>query len=122
MHETGLVRLPPLAPAALAIALTGTALTACGGSVGPATKATGDLVISGYTYAPVTLMVAPHQVVTVVNRDRVTHDVQSDKRGLFGMADVSGGKGGSFAAPGTPGTYTYFCSFHPDMHGTLTVR
>ncbi len=122
MHETGLVRLHPLAPAALAIALTGPALTACGGSVGPATKATGDVIISGYAYSPATLTVAPRQTLTVVNRDRVTHDLSSDRRGLFGVAALGGGKSGTFTAPSTPGTYSYFCSFHPDMHGTLTVR
>lgn len=69
--------------------------------------------------APVT--VSPGARVTVTNLDSAPHTVTADDGSAFNV-DVKGSGGtGTFTAPMQPGTYTYHCIYHPQMHGTLTV-
>ncbi|WP_155855688.1 cupredoxin domain-containing protein [Arthrobacter sp. 9MFCol3.1] len=37
-------------------------------------------------------------------------------------AEVKGGGTDTCTAPAKPGSYTYHCTFHPGMHGTLVVK
>ncbi|WP_024368262.1 cupredoxin domain-containing protein [Arthrobacter sp. TB 26] len=70
--------------------------------------------------APVT--VSPGATVTVTNLDSAAHTVTADDGSAFNV-DVKGSGGtGTFTAPMQPGTYTYHCIYHPQMHGTLTVK
>lgn len=97
-------------------AATTTAESATGAPVSAA-----KITIANFRYSPATLTVAPGATITVTNKDAAPHDVDSDDRTSFNTKPV--GKGGTFTftAPMTPGTYGYFCSVHPDMHGTLIV-
>jgi plastocyanin len=80
------------------------------------------IAIAGYAYDPNPLVVRPGATIPVTNADGVTHDIASDTPGLFKAVDVMKGTPVTFTAPTTPGTYTYFCSYHPKrMHGALTV-
>ena len=63
---------------------------------------------------------APGSVVTVVNRDQVTHTLTSTS-GHFNTGDIPAGRSTSFTAPTTPGRYGYLCSIHQYMSGTLIV-
>lgn len=70
--------------------------------------------------APVT--VSPGATVTVTNLDSAPHTVTADEGSAFNV-DVKGSGGtATFAAPMQSGTYTYHCIYHPQMHGTLTVK
>ena len=80
------------------------------------------IAIAGFAFEPNPLVVRPGSRIHVTNADSVTHDVASDSPGLFKAVDVVNGTPGTFTAPTKPGTYTYFCSYHPKrMHGSLTV-
>jgi plastocyanin len=57
--------------------------------------------------------------VTLVNRDGVNHTLTADD-GAFNVK-VAGNKSVTFRAPAKAGTYTFFCTIHPEMTGTLVV-
>jgi plastocyanin len=64
--------------------------------------------------------VDPGATVTVTNDDSETHSVTADGTGGFDV-DVPPGTSKTFTAPSTAGSYPFHCSFHSNMHGTLTV-
>jgi plastocyanin len=79
-----------------------------------------QITISGFAYSG-DLTVTPGEKVTVTNKDSVTHTL-TGKGGGFDTGDVQGnGATGSFTAPAKAGSYQLTCTFHPSMHGTLTV-
>jgi plastocyanin len=47
--------------------------------------------------------------------------VTADQGSAFDV-DIRGGGTATFTAPTAPGTYAYHCTYHPNMHGTLTVK
>ncbi|WP_426990570.1 cupredoxin domain-containing protein [Pseudarthrobacter sp. Y6] len=97
-------------------------------SPGPGTATTGavnpgapTITIKDFEYgAPLT--VAPGALVTVTNVDAAGHTVTADQGKAFDV-DVKGSGGtATFTAPSAPGSYPYHCAYHPNMHGTLTVK
>lgn len=89
---------------------------------GPATAAaTMAITIRDFGYgAP--LLVPARAALTITNMDSAAHTVTADDGSAFDV-DVKGSGGtATLTAPSTPGTYTYHCRYHPNMHGTLTVR
>jgi plastocyanin len=94
------------------------------GTVSPpaiTTPAANSIAIKDFDYgAPVT--VSPGTVVTVTNVDSARHTVTADDGGTFAV-DVAGNGGtATFTAPATPGSYPFHCTYHPRMHGMLTVK
>ena len=94
------------------------------GTAGPpvvTTPATNSMAIKDFDFGtPVT--VSPGAVVTVTNLDSARHTVTADHAGAFDV-DVAGNGGtATFAAPATPGTYPFHCTYHPRMKGSLTVK
>ncbi|ERB50152.1 copper-binding protein [Rhodococcus sp. P27] len=78
------------------------------------------IVISGFGYStPESVM--PGQVLTIQNNDTVEHSVTSDTAGLFNE-DIEAGETETITVPNEPGTYTFHCTYHPSMRGTLTVK
>lgn len=77
--------------------------------------------ISNFAFSPSSVSVRAGQTVTWVNQDSATHDVTS----TGGPAQFASGplaQGQSFSQTfSAPGTYSYFCSIHPQMTGTVTV-
>lgn len=64
------------------------------------------------------------QKLVVVNDDAVTHDLQvkDDSGGIlnFETAPLKGGQHFNAAIVAyEPGTYEYFCSYHPEMRGQI---
>lgn len=110
------------------------ALSGCSGSsspraASPSSPATTSrdgssaaLTIQSFAYSPTPLTVAPGAQVAVTNKDSAEHTATSDQKGLFKADDIKQGQTVSFTAPTKPGTYTFFCDYHPSMHGTLVVR
>jgi plastocyanin len=78
-----------------------------------------ELHIAGFSYDPNPLTVAPGATIEVTNADSATHDVKGED---FKSADVDKGKTVSFTAPSKPGSYSYVCSYHSNMKGTLVVK
>jgi len=94
-----------------------TALSAAPSS--PAAAAAATITIDNFKFTDVT--VPPGAQVTVVNNDSAEHSVTSDTAGAFDV-EVEGKKQVTFTAPTQPGTYPFHCTYHPSMHGTLTVQ
>lgn len=90
-------------------------------TAGPATAGAPAITIKDFEYgAPLT--VGPGAVVTVTNMDSAGHTVTSDQGQAFDV-DVRGGGGtATFTAPSEPGAYPYYCTYHPNMRGMLTVK
>jgi plastocyanin len=97
-----------------------TAPTSTTTSTTQATTAAASITIRNFDFgAPVS--VAPGAVVSVVNMDSAAHTVTADQGSAFDV-DIRGGGTATFTAPTAPGTYAYHCTYHPNMHGTLTVK
>jgi plastocyanin len=71
-------------------------------------------------YVPDPIRVRVGQTVTWINRDTDPHDVTADQ-GAFASGPIPAGLSFSWT-PTAPGTYTYTCTLHPDMHGVVIVR
>ncbi len=80
------------------------------------------VTIDNFAFAPADLTIAAGTRVEWINQDDEPHSiVVADPA----MPLKSGGldTGETFAATfDRPGTYAYFCSIHPQMTGTITVR
>lgn len=108
-----------------------TALTGCGssgssdaGSKGGSTKAdtavAGDKIsIKDFLYAPMVLKAKVGQDITVTNEDRAPHTITADDKS-FDSGDLQMGKSFTFKVA-KAGTYTYICTIHQYMKGTLEV-
>ncbi|GAA2503388.1 cupredoxin domain-containing protein [Terrabacter carboxydivorans] len=64
--------------------------------------------------------VAPGAKVTIKNGDSEAHTVTS-KNGGFDIK-IDPGSSATITAPMKPGTYTFVCTFHGNMSGTLVVQ
>lgn len=80
------------------------------------------ITIKNFAFDPPALTVKAGTVVTWMNHDSAPHAIVSDT-GLpetFSSDTLSTGLSYSFTFT-RPGTYTYHCSIHPSMTGTVTV-
>lgn len=73
-----------------------------------------------WTYDPNNLMVSVGTTVTWTNTGAVAHTVTSDDGASFDSGSVDPQATFTFR-PETAETYTYHCTFHPWMAGTLAV-
>ncbi|MET4095541.1 cupredoxin domain-containing protein [Arthrobacter sp. UYCu712] len=78
-----------------------------------------EILIKGFKYQGAET-VSPGTVVTVTNEDIEAHTTTADTGTAFDAIIKVGT--GTFTAPTKPGTYPYHCTFHGNMHGTLTVK
>ena len=81
----------------------------------------------GSSYSPASVSLEHGAVIKLVNKDTMAHSVTSvavDKDGdpLFDVV-VAAGATGRLVVPPTlaAGKYPFYCSFHPNMQGTLVV-
>src|SRR5687768_17374143 len=91
-----------------------------GGGGGGGAVATTSVEMSGSTFAPTAIRVAPSATVTWTNSDGIAHNV------------IFGGTVGTIAAfstgsrtlqmPSAAGTYAYSCNLHTGMNGSVTVQ
>ncbi|QCB99030.1 hypothetical protein E5206_13480 [Arthrobacter sp. PAMC25564] len=68
------------------------------------------------------MTVSPGATVSVTNMDTAEHTVTADQGSAFDVEVKGSGGNATFTAPSQPGTYTFHCIYHPNMHGTLTVK
>lgn len=110
-------------------ALAATALlSGCGGDdeaapakPTPAAAATDTIRIANFIYEPDPVTVKAGQKITVANSDSSPHTVTEEGGSpSFDSGTVKGSQRGSVTFS-EPGTYKYFCQFHPTMKGTVTV-
>lgn len=81
----------------------------------------GNMVeISSYSFVPATITVKVGDKVTWTNNDSVGHSATANDKS-FDTGVLAKGQSGS-ATFSKAGTYTYYCSIHPNMHGTVIVQ
>jgi plastocyanin len=76
--------------------------------------------IVNMSFSPATLTVTVGTTVTWTNNDNITHTVTSDASG-FDSGDITMGSKYSRVFS-VAGTYTYHCTIHPTMKGTIVVK
>ena len=101
-------------------------LVSCGKSNGYGSMTTNPpaaantVSIANMSFSPANLTVAVGTTVTWTNNDAMDHTVTSDT-GLFDSGDISDHKSYSRMFS-TAGTYSYHCTIHPGMTGTISVK
>jgi plastocyanin len=110
------------------------AAAACGGSPAPTTGTTasvgptpagcsgsgGDAVsIANLAFNPISIAISAGGTVTWTNNDNTTHTVTFDAGPDCGRVSVGATVSRTFD---TVGTFTYHCTIHPSMKGTVVVE
>jgi plastocyanin len=113
----------------LAVIITAAAIvSSCGSSnmpTSPSNNGTPVSIVSGASllsttaYNPNPLTITAGTTVTWTNMDSTTHTATSDT-GVFG-GTLAPNAQVSFTFP-NKGTFTYHCTIHPNMVGTITVQ
>jgi plastocyanin len=78
-----------------------------------------SIMIDNFTFEPAQLSVKVGTTVTWKNRDDIPHTVVSAGKFRSKTLDTDDSYSFTFTAPGD---YTYFCSLHPHMKGTIKVE
>ncbi|MFL6596582.1 MAG: amicyanin [Verrucomicrobia bacterium] len=77
--------------------------------------------IKDFAFNPQTITVKAGEKVTWINRDDEPHTVVSVEKQFKKSTALDTDQEFTITA-GAPGTYTYFCSVHPKMTGTIIVE
>src|ERR1700749_3852084 len=77
--------------------------------------------IKDFAFNPQTLTVKSGEKITWINRDEEPHTVVSVEK-QFKKSNALDTDQEFTITAGAPGTYTYFCSVHPKMTGTIVVK
>ena len=80
---------------------------------------TGGNPNQNYVPSSITLVVGVNNTLVFVNHDSTIHTVTASDRG-FDSGDIT--PGGSWTHTFAAGTYTYHCTYHNWMVGTITVK
>jgi len=78
------------------------------------------VTIDNFVFEPARVTVKAGTTVTWTNRDDIPHTVAAKER-QFKSKVMDTDESYSFTFS-TPGEYTYFCSLHPHMTGTIVVE
>lgn len=86
------------------------------------TPRSAGITIKGLAFSPATLSIPRGTIITWTNEDGFPHTSTSDTPGLWDSGPITG-NGGTFrfTVNLAPGTYSYHCSIHPFMKGSITV-
>lgn len=80
------------------------------------------VTIQGHAFIPASLQIKRGETVTWVNNDEDKHTVTSSPDGQdFDSGPFTQGNSYSHAFE-RAGQYSYHCSLHPEMKGTITVE
>lgn len=106
----------------LAIAPAGPARASGGGGCGePITDEAGtEVEIKRYCFGPTVLYAQPGDTVTFTNKDRVPHNVAGANLAWGSFEQLRWKKSVSYEFPDA-GVYSYVCSLHTGMVGTVVV-
>ena len=106
----------------LVVAALALSLAACSSSSKSSSSKSGssssDITVKDFQFT--TKSVKAGAKVTVHNDGPSTHSVTADAGGFD--VTIDSGKDATFTAPSKAGTYKFHCTFHSQMHGTLTVQ
>jgi plastocyanin len=106
-----------------AISFLNLSILALGGDMKNADETTtkqNKIEIKDFAFNPQTLTVKSGEKITWINRDEEPHTVVSVQKQFKKSTALDTDQEFTITA-GAPGTYTYFCSVHPKMTGTIVV-
>lgn len=86
----------------------------------PAPTSQNQIIIENGTYSPTNLIVKVGSTVDWTNKDIEDHTVTADDNS-FDTGLIKSNQSGSLTFD-TPGTYSYHCTTHPEMQGTIIVE
>ncbi|SMY07923.1 cupredoxin domain-containing protein [Flavimaricola marinus] len=84
-----------------------------------ARAATHQVSIQGFAFSPASITIAAGDTVVFTNADNAPHTATADS-GAFDTGRL-GRDASAQLTFSNPGTYTYFCNFHRNMKGSITV-
>jgi plastocyanin len=106
------------------IAFLNLSVVALAGEMKDADSATAKqnrIEIKDFAFNPKTLTVKSGEKITWINHDDEPHTVVSVEKQFKKSSALDTDQEFTVTA-GAPGTYTYFCSVHPKMTGTIVVQ
>lgn len=108
---------------ALPRAALGGAILALMSAIAPANAAPKSYVVTieNMQFNPPALTVKRGQRVQWINKDLFPHTVTASSAHGFDSHSIAANASWSYA-PAKAGSFPYGCTFHPTMHGTLTVQ
>jgi plastocyanin len=109
--------------AALLCSVSFLSFSALGGDTKDANSVGGGqnkIEIKDFAFNPQTITVKSGQTIIWINRDEEPHTVVSVEK-QFKKSSALDTDQEFTITTGAPGTYTYFCSVHPKMTGTIVV-
>ena len=117
-----------LRPAIVAIGVS-MIVSACGSGspTAPGTSTAADVTVTiqgnnaSNSYAPNPVTMRVGQTIGWRNADSLTHTATQDGAG-FNTGSVTAGATSAATMMSTPGTFTYHCTIHPGMVGTVSVQ
>ena len=79
--------------------------------------------IKNFAFSPAILTIKTGTTVTWMNQDGAVHQIASDAGTPVAFTSDTLANGASYQFTFTqPGTYTYHCTVHPSMKGTIIVQ
>jgi plastocyanin len=78
------------------------------------------VTIQNFAFSPATITIKKGQSITWTNEDSAGHSATADDNS-WDTTVLSQGQSKTLAFS-KAGTFTYHCSVHPDMHGTVIVQ
>jgi len=110
--------------AALLCGISSLFLSAVAGEMksGDSMGASGNRIeIKDFAFNPQTITVKSGGKITWINRDEEPHTIVSVEKQFKKSSALDTDQEFTITA-GAPGTYTYFCSVHPKMTGTIVIE
>jgi plastocyanin len=107
-----------------AISLLNLSIVALGGEMKQVDSTTikqNKIEIKDFAFNPQTITVKSGEKITWINRDEEPHTVVSVEKQWKKSTALDTDQEFTITV-GAPGTYTYFCSVHPKMTGTIVVE
>jgi plastocyanin len=107
----------------IAALLSGFSLSALAGEMkdtGSSGAGQSKIEIKDFAFNPQTITVKSGEKITWINRDEEPHTVVSVEKQFKKSAALDTDQEFTVVV-GAPGTYSYYCSVHPKMTGTIVV-
>jgi plastocyanin len=95
--------------------------TAAPTPISQASVSTNTIMIRNFAFEPQTMTVKVGSIVRWENRDTVTHRIMFSDKNVAGSDLLSFSQSSSKKFDHS-GTFTYYCSIHPEMTGTVIVE
>jgi plastocyanin len=89
--------------------------------ISQASVSANTIIIRNFAFEPQTIRVKAGSIVRWENRDTVTHRIMFSDKNVAGSDPLSYSQSSSKKFDRS-GTFTYYCSIHPEMTGTVIVE